>query len=58
MTLRPPIGNTWLSDSADNINIHTLCIHHMENLMTPIDLLIIMYIVAGIASWAYFVWKK
>jgi hypothetical protein len=30
----------------------------MENPMTPIDLLIIMYVVAGIASWAYFVWKK
>jgi hypothetical protein len=30
----------------------------MENIMDAIDLLIIMYIVAGIVSWAYFIWSK
>jgi hypothetical protein len=30
----------------------------MENIMDAIDLLIIMYIVAGIVSWAYFIFKE
>jgi hypothetical protein len=30
----------------------------MENIMDAIDLLIIMYIVAGLVGWAYFIWSK
>jgi hypothetical protein len=30
----------------------------MENIMDAIDLLIVLYIAAGISGWAYFIWSK